>query len=57
MGDSSQQQLGNTLWAIADQLRGPMNAYNSPTLPSQKHYNMLTRANKLHQNTSWTLRA
>ena len=26
MSDSSQQQLGNTLWAIADQLRGAMNA-------------------------------
>jgi type I restriction enzyme M protein len=26
MGDSTQQQLGNTLWAIADQLRGAMNA-------------------------------
>jgi len=37
MSDSSQQQLGNTLWAIADQLRGPMNAFNSPTRPSQQH--------------------
>jgi hypothetical protein len=37
MSDSSQQQHGNTLWAIADQLRGPMNAYNSPTRPSQQH--------------------
>jgi len=26
MSDSSQQQLGNTLWSIADQLRGAMNA-------------------------------
>ena len=26
MSDSTQQQLGNTLWAIADQLRGAMNA-------------------------------
>jgi len=26
MSDSSQQQLGNTLWAIADPLRGAMNA-------------------------------
>jgi len=26
MSDSSKQQLGNTLWAIADQLRGAMNA-------------------------------
>ena len=26
MSDSSQQQLGNTLWAIADLLRGAMNA-------------------------------
>ncbi|MCS5693353.1 type I restriction-modification system subunit M N-terminal domain-containing protein [Cyanobium sp. FGCU-6] len=25
MSDSTQQQLGNTLWAIADQLRGAMN--------------------------------
>jgi type I restriction-modification system DNA methylase subunit len=30
MSDCSQQQLGNTLWAIADQLRGAMNAYNFP---------------------------
>ena len=28
MSDSSQQQLGNTLWAIADQLRGAMKADN-----------------------------
>jgi type I restriction enzyme M protein len=26
MSDSTQQQLGNTLWAIADKLRGAMNA-------------------------------
>ena len=26
MSNSTQQQLGNTLWAIADQLRGAMNA-------------------------------
>jgi hypothetical protein len=26
MSDSTQQQLGNTLWAIADELRGAMNA-------------------------------
>jgi len=37
MSDSSQQQLGNTLWAIADQLRGPMYAYNSPIRPSHQH--------------------
>ena len=30
MSDCSQQQLGNTLWAIADQLRGAMNADNLP---------------------------
>jgi type I restriction enzyme M protein len=26
MSDSTQQQLGNSLWAIADKLRGAMNA-------------------------------
>lgn len=26
MTDANQEQLGNTLWSIADQLRGAMNA-------------------------------
>ena len=26
MTDTNQKQLGNTLWSIADQLRGAMNA-------------------------------
>jgi type I restriction enzyme M protein len=28
MSDPNQKQLGNTLWSIADQLRGAMNADN-----------------------------
>jgi type I restriction-modification system DNA methylase subunit len=30
MSASTQQKLGNTLWAIADQLRGAMNADGFP---------------------------
>ena len=36
MNDTNQKQLGNTLWKIADDLRGAMNSYSAATLVFQQ---------------------